>query len=213
MFFWVTRGVSETYVPPVRPEIVHPLHSIAPSPAVSKIKSESETEVPLRSSKVGEEISSEYKASSSLGKVRSNKGESLSSLIARDLMSSPVVFFLEQDPIARAEEIFIEKRFRHVPVLDDSNTLCGILSDRDWMRWKLGHSDESELGKTIGQMMKTRVLSVQIHAGIGEISKVLFEERIGCLPVVNESIHVIGMITRSDVLRAILRVNEREFLA
>lgn len=128
-------------------------------------------------------------------------------------MSSPVVSFEETDPIERAEEIFFQKRFRHVPVIKDEATLCGILSDRDWMRWKLTKGNEAGLAKTIGDIMKAKVLSVQMYAGIGEISKVLFEERIGCLPVVNEDAQVIGMITRSDVLRAILKVNEREFLA
>ncbi|TGM07267.1 CBS domain-containing protein [Leptospira barantonii] len=213
MFFWVTRGVSETYIPPVQPEIIHPLHSIAPSPSVKRIEPEQDLEVKNRAKKLGQEIDSEYKNVSSLNRVRSNQGESISSLTAKDLMTSSVVCFEENDSIDRAEEIFVRKRFRHVPVLDATNTLCGILSDRDWMRWKLDHLSENELGKTIGQIMKERILSVQIHAGIGEISKVLFEERIGCLPVVNETLQVIGIITRSDVLRAILRVNEREFLA
>ncbi|EMJ65309.1 MULTISPECIES: HPP family protein [Leptospira] len=210
MFFWVTRGVSEVYIPPVQPEIIRRLHSIAPSPTVKKPESEQDTERRNRTKKVGEEISAEYKASSSLGKIRFNRGESISSLTAKDLMTSPVVGFLESDPISRAQDIFVQKRFRHVPVFDEKNTLCGIISDRDWMRRKLEHIS---LGKTIGEIMKTRVLSVRIQAGIGEIVKVLFEERIGCLPVVNDSFQVIGIVTRSDVLRAILRINEREFLA
>ncbi|EMJ82008.1 hypothetical protein LEP1GSC016_2258 [Leptospira borgpetersenii serovar Hardjo-bovis str. Sponselee] len=36
MFFWVTRGVSEVYIPPVQPEIIRPLHSITPSSPVKK---------------------------------------------------------------------------------------------------------------------------------------------------------------------------------
>ncbi|AXR60404.1 HPP family protein [Leptospira mayottensis] len=211
MFFWVTRGISEVYIPPVQPEIIRRLHSIAPSPLVKKPESEQDTERKNRTKKVGEEISAEYKTSSSLGNIR--HGDSISFLTAKDLMTSPVVGFLESDPISRAQDIFIQKRFRHVPVLDGENTLCGIISDRDWMRWKLEHISEVELGKTIGKIMKTRVLSVRIQAGIGEIAKVLFEERIGCLPVINDSFQVIGIITRSDVLRAILRINEREFLA
>lgn len=213
MFFWVTRGVSETYIPPVQPEIIRPLHSITPSSSVKKIESEQDLETKNRVKKTGQGIDSEYKNVSSLNRIRSNQGESISSLTAKDLMTSSVVCFEENDSIDRAEEIFVRKRFRHVPVLDTNDALCGILSDRDWMRWKLDRLSENELGKTIGQIMKERVLSVQIHAGIGEISKVLFEERIGCLPVVNETFQVIGILTRSDVLRAILRVNEREFLA
>lgn len=177
------------------------------------MEAEQDLEVKNRAKKLGQEIGSEYKNVSSLNRIRSNQGESISSLTAKDLMTSSAVCFDEEDSIDRAEEIFVRKRFRHVPVLDKNNTLCGILSDRDWMRWKLDHLSETELGKTIGQIMKDKVLSVQIHAGIGEISKVLFEERIGCLPVINETFQVIGIITRSDVLRAILRVNEREFLA
>ncbi|URD69613.1 CBS domain-containing protein [Leptospira borgpetersenii] len=212
MFFWVTRGVSEVYIPPVQPEIIRPLHSITlSSPVKKKPESEQNTERKSGTKKALKEIGAEYKTFSSLGKIR--RGEPISSLTAKDLMTSPVVFFLESEPISRVQDIFVQKRFRHVPVLDEKNTLCGIISDRDWMRWKLEHISETELGKTIGKIMKTRVLSVQIQAGIGEIVKVLFEERIGCLPVVNDSFQAIGIITRSDVLRAILRINEREFLA
>lgn len=202
------RGVSEPYIPPAQAEIVHPLHSIPPSPFVKKIESEQDLERKNRPKNAGKEIGAEYKIA---GKIRSGSGEPLSSLTAKDLMTSPVVEFSDQDPIARAEEIFVRKRFRHVPVVDEKNTLCGILSDRDWMRWKLEHITMAE--QTIGQIMKTKVLSVRIFAGIGEISKVFFEERIGCLPVVNDQFQVIGIITRSDVLRAILRVSEREFFA
>ncbi|EMJ90825.1 HPP family protein [Leptospira alstonii] len=208
MFFWVMRGVSEPYIPPARAEVVHPLHSIAPSPFVKKIESEQDLERENRAKTAGKGIGAEYKTA---GKIGSGRGESLSSLTAKDLMTSPVVEFSDQDPITRAEDIFVQKRFRHVPVIDEKNTLCGILSDRDWMRWKLEQATVDE--RTIGQIMKTKVLSVRIFAGIGEISKVLFEERIGCLPVVNDKFQVIGIITRSDVLRAILRASEREFLA
>lgn len=140
-----------------------------------------------------------------------NSIESLSTLMAKDLMTSPVVSFLEDNPIKRAEEIFVQKRFRHVPVLNQKNTLCGILSDRDWMRWRLEHNPDTT--QTIGEIMKTKILSVQIHARILEISKVLFEERIGCLPIINDKIEVIGIITRSDILRAILKMSQIEFLA
>ncbi|MBM9579354.1 CBS domain-containing protein [Leptospira sp. 201903070] len=213
MFFWISRGVPEPYIPPARPEIVHPLHAVPPSKASKKIETEDKSERETVSKGFSEGASSEYKANSSLGEVRSKQGEFLSSLTARDLMSSPVVSFEENDPIERADEIFFQKGFRHVPVIKEESTLCGILSDRDWMRWQLTRGKEVGLAKTIGDIMKTKVLSVQMYAGIGEISKVLFEERIGCLPVVNEQTQVIGMITRSDVLRAILKVNEREFLA
>ncbi|EMG00331.1 CBS domain protein [Leptospira borgpetersenii str. 200701203] len=40
-------------------------------------------------------------------------------MTAKDLMTSPVVFFLESEPISRVQDIFVQKRFRHVPVLDE----------------------------------------------------------------------------------------------
>ncbi|EMK06937.1 MULTISPECIES: HPP family protein [Leptospira] len=203
MFFWITKGISETYIPTVRSEIIH---SISPTIPTKKLETGDDLEYKLEKG-----IHSEYKSNSSLRKSGSNPIESLSSLMAKDLMTSPVVSFLEDDPIQRAEEIFVQKRFRHVPVLDQKNTLCGILSDRDWMCWRLEHT--LDLKQTIGEVMKTKILSVQIHARIGEISKVLFEERIGCLPIINDRIEVIGIITRSDILRAILKMSQSEFFA
>ncbi|WP_061226659.1 HPP family protein [Leptospira interrogans] len=206
MFFWITKGVSETYIPTVQSEIIHPLHSIFPNTPTKKLETGDNLEYKLEKG-----IHSEYKSNSSLRKSGLNSIESLSTLMAKDLMTSPVVSFLEDNPIKRAEEIFVQKRFRHVPVLNQKNTLCGILSDRDWMRWRLEHNPDTT--QTIGEIMKTKILSVQIHARILEISKVLFEEKIGCLPIINDKIEVIGIITRSDILRAILKMSQIEFLA
>ncbi|EKR73149.1 CBS domain-containing protein [Leptospira noguchii] len=205
MFFWITKGISETYIPTVQSE--H-LHSISPTAPTKKLETGDGLE--HRSTNFEKGVHSEYKSNSSLRKSGLNPIESLSSLMAKDLMTSPVVNFLEDDPIERAEEIFVRKRFRHVPVLNQKNTLCGILSDRDWMCWKLEHIPDTK--QTIKEVMKTKILSVQIHARIGEISKVLFEERIGCVPIINDRIEVIGIITRSDILRAILKMSQIEFL-
>lgn len=215
MFFWVSRGISEPYVPPVRPEIVPPLHSVpsSASPKRTDVKEEKTPSERGSSSRRYSEVDFLYKYNSSLGNARSKTGESLSALTAKDLSTSPVLTFFESDPVERAEEIFFKKRFRHVPVVNDKSVLCGILSDRDWMFWKLTQTPQDSPAKRIGDVMKTRVLSVHSNAGIGEIAKVLFEERIGCLPVVNEERRVIGIVTRSDVLRGILKVNEREFSA
>ncbi|TGK33329.1 CBS domain-containing protein [Leptospira gomenensis] len=215
MFFWISRGISEPYVPPVRPEIVPPLHSVSASAPPKKPDGKEEKPSPESgsSSRRYTEVDFLYKHNASLGNVRSKTGESLSALTAKDLSTAPVLTFSESDPVERAEEIFFKKRFRHVPVVDDKSLLCGILSDRDWMFWKLNSEGQTVSANKIGDVMKTRVLSVHSNAGIGEIAKVLFEEKIGCLPVVSEERRVIGIVTRSDVLRGILKVNEREFLA
>ncbi|EMO11745.1 CBS domain protein [Leptospira borgpetersenii str. Noumea 25] len=211
MFFWVTRGVSEVYIPPVQPEIIRPLHSITLSSPVKKNRNRNRIPNEKAEQKNAERNRRRIQNLFFFRKNPTWRTYFLFDGKGFDDFSGGV--FLESEPISRVQDIFVQKRFRHVPVLDEKNTLCGIISDRDWMRWKLEHISETELGKTIGKIMKTRVLSVQIQAGIGEIVKVLFEERIGCLPVVNDSFQAIGIITRSDVLRAILRINEREFLA
>jgi len=61
-----------------------------------------------------------------------------SSLQVSDLMSTDTVTLQRNDRLALADHAMKERAIRHMPVVDDSGQVCGILSQRDLFRGDAG---------------------------------------------------------------------------
>jgi CBS domain-containing protein len=85
-----------------------------------------------------------------------------------------------------------------------------MLSDRDLSRVTVelalsGKKGSAYLGNvTIETYVSHPVLVAAPEATLPAIARVLLEERIGAIPVVSEEKEILGMITRSDILRVIV---------
>jgi acetoin utilization protein AcuB len=133
-----------------------------------------------------------------------------SKLVARDIMSSPVITLPFNASLAQAWELVKDKRFRHIPIQSRNGALVGILSDRDLSRGTVesalvGIKGSAYLAKvTIENYVSHPVLVADPEATLLAIARVLLEERIGAIPVVSQEKELLGLITRSDILRVIV---------
>ncbi len=133
-----------------------------------------------------------------------------SALLARDIMASPVTSLSLHTSLAQAWELVKDKRFRHIPIHSQKGTLVGILSDRDLARGTVesalaGIKGSAYLAKvSIEPYVSHPVLVAAPEATLLAIARVLLEERIGAIPVVSQDKALLGMITRSDILRVIV---------
>ena len=127
-------------------------------------------------------------------------------------MRSPVRTLLPQQPFEEARQFFQQSRYRHVPIVTAEGVLVGVLSDRDVLREAVRMAGTPEMWiqeivpdvKTISEFMTKRVLTATPAAEIRQIAKAMFEERIGSMPIVNEDRKLVGIITRSDILRTLV---------
>jgi acetoin utilization protein AcuB len=143
-------------------------------------------------------------------KVQAALQASSSTLVARDIMATPVTTLPLTASLAQAWELVKSTRFRHIPIQSQKGTLVGILSDRDLSRGTVdsalaGIKGSAYLAKvTIENFVSHPVLVAAPEATILAIARVLLEERIGAIPVVSQDEELLGMITRSDILRVIV---------
>jgi acetoin utilization protein AcuB len=133
-------------------------------------------------------------------------------LRADQIMSSPVVTLHPKARFDEAWRLVCERRFRHVPVLSEEGKLVGILSDRDLLREAAGVGNGSEGGGDrptcsipVRDFMRTGVIAATPDTEIREIARMLFEERTGAMPIVDEEERLVGIVTRSDILRALVK--------
>ncbi len=133
-----------------------------------------------------------------------------STLMARDIMSSPVRTLPLTASLAQAWDLVRNRRFRHIPIYSQHGALVGILSDRDLSSGTVeaaltGTKGAAALAEeTIEKLVSQPVLVAAPDASLLAIGRVLLEERIGALPVVSQDKALLGIITRSDILRVIV---------
>lgn len=66
--------------------------------------------------------------------VESNR-QLFSTLLAREIMTTPVVKVREDEPLSIAADIFLENMFHALPVVDAEDKIVGMLSTFDMIRY------------------------------------------------------------------------------
>jgi CBS domain-containing membrane protein len=118
------------------------------------------------------------------------------------LMTTRVVAMNEGDPLEAAMRSLHEAGVRHLPVLDRSGRLAGVVSQQDLgraldvMRTAEGMRQPLKLR----DIMHTPVLRATPELPAHQAAAMMIEHKIGMLPVVDEREHVIGVVTDIDFL-------------
>jgi len=112
----------------------------------------------------------------------------------RDLMTSEVLTLGPNEQLAVADDVMRLGRIRHILVCDEGGTLIGVVSQRDLFHGGLlralgygTHARQRALdGLLIKEAMHTDVVTTHPDTPLAEAAKVMYEKKVGCLPVVAE---------------------------
>jgi CBS domain-containing protein len=126
-------------------------------------------------------------------------------------MSTDVFVLYADDSLLIAEELMQWKRIRHVPVVDGESNVQGLITHRDILRASIstiaelssGEHRAVQAGIMLQEIMCTDVLTVGPDADIKDAARVMLEEKIGCLLVVQER-QLVGILTEADFLKYVL---------
>jgi len=128
----------------------------------------------------------------------------------RDVMSSPVVSVTRQTRLPMIKHLLREKNIRRLPVLDNGH-LVGIISLGDVRN--AFPSDATTLSifelsylldkVTAEEIMRSDVLTIEADAPLVAAASVMLEHKVSGVPVVQHG-EVVGMITESDIFRAVV---------
>ena len=110
--------------------------------------------------------------------------------------------------IAEVSEILGDRRMGSVLVLDQSEHLLGIVSERDIVR-SLGQHGASTLEMTAGQLMTRAVMTAAPETTCVEAMTMMTTGRFRHLPVMEHGV-LIGLISIGDVVKARIMEQEHE---
>jgi CBS domain-containing membrane protein len=144
----------------------------------------------------------------------------MSDLQVRDFMTPNVVTVRPGDTIAKAYELMLDNRFRHLVVVDEDGDLAGLLTHRDLLRYALIERTDLPLSLQRGVLRRIRVEEVMTSEvetaepgqWLHEAALIMFENKYGCMPVV-EGTRVVGIITEADFVRFFAMTPQRPALS
>ncbi len=136
----------------------------------------------------------------------------MSKALVRDWMSADVITIGPEMTLPEAHQLMAREEIRRLPVVDKSGQLIGIVSLGDVRSaepspatslsiWELNYLLST---LTIGKIMTANPFTISPDATLGEAARMMLEHRVSGLPVVDETRHVVGIITESDIFAMVV---------
>lgn len=121
----------------------------------------------------------------------------------RDFMvAKPLVFSRETD-LLDAVRIMVDKRISGAPVVDERGNLIGVLTESDFLRAALVAGYHGESGGCVGDYMSRNVQAVNSTDSLLDVATRFVETKHRRFPVMEDN-RVVGVVTRHDILRAVI---------
>ena len=144
-----------------------------------------------------------------------------------DLMTREPLTARPEMSLKEVIKILADRRISGLPVVDQHDLLIGIISETDLMWRETGVTPpayimvldsviylenpsryEQELhkalGQTVGEVMSRDPVSIAPEKSVQEAAKLLHDRNIHRLPVLDTAGKVIGILTRGDIVRAMV---------
>lgn len=124
------------------------------------------------------------------------------------IMTHDVVTVTPDATLMDVRRLLHERGFRHLLVTEEDDTLVGVISDRDMLKaispfldtYSEEHRDVKTLSRPASDIMRTNPVTVGPDTAIEDAARLLLDNKISSLPVV-EGEALVGIVTTKDLLQ------------
>jgi CBS domain-containing protein/PII-like signaling protein len=136
----------------------------------------------------------------------------LHQVVARDIMTAPVVVVPESLPLSQVASIMVMHKLKRLPVVDERGALVGILSRVDILRTVTDaperaraseHDIKSNGDVQLEKLMRRDVPTVFSDTLIAQVVQAVVSTRLNRALVVDAQRHVVGLITGLELLQRV----------
>ena len=134
-------------------------------------------------------------------------------MFVKEWMSRGLITVAPNATLDEALKLMETNKIRRLPVVDGGK-LVGIVTERDLM--KVSPSPATTLSKyelnyilekiIIKDIMSKKLYTINQNSTIEEAALILFNEKIGGIPVVEDSGAIVGVITETDLFKAFVNI-------
>ncbi len=134
-------------------------------------------------------------------------------MLVRERMSRNPYTISVDAPMEEALKQMRDNSFRHLPVVDKSGKLVGIVSETDLLYASPTSTTSLSVYEmqyllsrlTVGQVMTKDVITVTEDTPVEDAASIMTDHKIGGLPVLRDG-EIIGIITETDLFKLFLEI-------
>lgn len=135
--------------------------------------------------------------------------------VVADIMTRNIITLREEENLLSIQDGMERFSLRHLPVVDGEK-LVGLITHRDILRFTHSCLRNRSIDRAIdtkkqeeifvASVMTRKVKTVSPDTPLKRAAKILVDNRIGCLPVVEADNKLVGIITEHDFAKLYLNV-------
>ncbi len=126
----------------------------------------------------------------------------LEKITAKDYMAASLVTLAPDTDVMEAIQKLLKNRITAAPVIDNHGHLVGIFGELDCMNVVLKSSYEQSMGGKVSEYMTKEVQKVERETSIVDLASMFCKSSLRTFPVFDD-VELVGVISRTDVLRAL----------
>jgi CBS domain-containing protein len=136
----------------------------------------------------------------------------------KDIMTRNPISIEASAPLGTAIAVMVERKIRHLPVVDDRGAVIGIITDRDLRAAALAPALAEYLSEgarrrlrgitttlenvRVKEAMTANVITTKPEMPVTQAAALMLEMRVGSLPVIDNG-RLVGIVTDRDAVRAL----------
>ncbi len=134
------------------------------------------------------------------------------------LMTTDPFCVKRQSTLKDAHDLMRGKNVRHIPVIDDSGELVGMLTQKIMIAKVMALMaqfgavalERKEKQLLVSELMATDFATVTPEQSLADVADFFVSNRHGCLPVVDSANRIAGILTSSDFVKLAARLLKQQ---
>ncbi|XHX79418.1 MAG: CBS domain-containing protein [Stenomitos frigidus ULC029] len=149
-----------------------------------------------------------------------------------DVMTRNPLTVTPETPLTEVIRTITERKISGLPVVDDTGKLVGVISETDLMWRETGVKQppyimlldsviylenpgqyerdlHKALGQTVKEVMSQKPITTTPEQSLREAAQLMHDHKIHRLPVLEADGHVVGILTRGDIIRVMAAEQDR----
>jgi CBS domain-containing protein len=128
-----------------------------------------------------------------------------------DYMSKQLITFKPDTHILEVIDTLLEHNISGAPIMNEFDEVVGLIDDKDCLRYLFGecYHGRPVLEDTVAHYTTNILKKISINTDLAEVACMLLSTPYKRFLVMDDNDKLVGLITRSDVLRAIKSMQTR----
>lgn len=136
-------------------------------------------------------------------------------VVVSEIMSTEIITVTPETTFHTAWELMQNHKIHHLPVVQDGN-LVGMCSSQELLRHVIVNKNnqlEPSIEHQISEIANPEVITTIATVDVRRVAFIMTEYQIGALPVMSDTGQLIGIITRSDLIKRLAKLPPLEIYA